>query len=288
MSVTPNDLRKIPLFSDISDAHLAELLASLTRADYAKGHVLFKEGDIPDRFLLLVKGSVSLSESGASLFELHPIAPIGELGSITGIPRSSTAVATADLEVLWIGVAELRSFFERRAEIAFPFYKNLLAVVSEKVVRDRRRLEEIRDNVIRTQKAMKKLREAVLHAPETPISKPVFEMLEQHIEQNRRAHYRVSPVDGLPAHLRLDDRSEVRILDLSDAYLKVEASKAKIAPAGDMVAVLVLPSTEILVSGKVHRAGKDGVVVKLDVLIDEYQAALKDYVTRLQMLDYVV
>ena len=50
----------------------------------------------------------------------------------------------------------------------------------------------------------------------------------------------------------------------------------------------MLPSTEILVSGKVHRAGDDGVVVKLDVLADEYHAALEDYVTRLQMLDYVV
>ena len=128
----------------------------------------------------------------------------------------------------------------------------------------------------------------VLHAPETPISKPVFEMLDEHIELNRRGHYRVSPVEALPAHLRLDDRSEVRIVDLSDAFLKVDAPGAKVAPGGDMVAVLVLPSSEILVSGKVHRSGEDGVVVKLDVLIDEYHAVLMDYVTRLQMLDYVV
>jgi len=288
VSVTPNDLRKIPLFSDISDAHLTELLASLTRKTHAKGHVLFKEGDLPDRFLLLVRGSVSLTESQAPRFVLHPVAPIGELGSLTGIPRSSTAVAQTEIEVLSVGVADLRAFFERRAEIAFPFYKNLLAVVSEKVVRDRRRLEEIRGNVIRTQKAMKKLRELVLHAPETPISKPVCDMLDEHIEQNRRAHYRVAPVEGLPAHLRLKDRTELPVVDLSDAYLKVDAPKTKVAPDGDLVAVLVLPSTEILVSGKVHRAGKDGVVVKLDVLADEYHAALEDYVTRLQMLDFVV
>jgi CRP/FNR family transcriptional regulator, cyclic AMP receptor protein len=288
VSVKQTDLRKIPLFSDISDAHLSELLASLSRASFAKGHVLFREGDVPDKFLLLVKGDVSLSESNAQRFLLHPVAPIGELGSLTGIPRSSTAIAETAVEVLSIDVDKLREFFERRAEIAFPFYKNLLAVVSEKVLRDRRRLEEIRGNVIRTQKSMKKLREIVLEAPETPISKPVCDKLDELIEQNRRAHYRVSPVPALPAHLRLDDKSEVRIVDLSDAYLKLEGPKDKVAPKGDLVAVLVLPSREILVSGKVQRTGKDGLVVKLDVLIDEYHAALEDYVTRLQMLDYVV
>jgi CRP/FNR family cyclic AMP-dependent transcriptional regulator len=45
---------------------------------------------------------------------------------------------------------------------------------------------------------------------------------------------------------------------------------------------------EIAVSGRVERAGADGVVLRLDLLIDSYKAQLDDYVTRLQMLDYVV
>ncbi len=288
MSVTPTDLRNIPLFSEISDTHLAELLATLSRKSFPKGHVLFREGDVPAELLLLAKGDVSLTEGSTQRFLLHPLAPIGELGSVMGIPRSSTAVAETAIEVYAIEVGKLRQFFDRHAEIATPFYRNLLGVVSEKVLRDRRRLEEIRSNVIRTQKAMKKLRDVVLEAPETPISKPVCDRLDELIEQNRRAHYRVAPVPALPAHLRLDDKSTVTIVDMSDAYLKLEGAKEKVAPKGDLVAVLVLPSREILVSGKVQRSGKDGIVVKLDVLIDEYHSALEDYVTRLQMLDYVV
>ena len=52
--------------------------------------------------------------------------------------------------------------------------------------------------------------------------------------------------------------------------------------------MLVLSSREILVSGRVVRAGADGVVMKLDLLIDEYKSALQDYLTSLQMLDYIV
>jgi hypothetical protein len=36
------------------------------------------------------------------------------------------------------------------------------------------------------------------------------------------------------------------------------------------------------------REGIDGTVVKLDTLVDEYRLALEDYVTRVQMLDFVV
>ena len=60
------------------------------------------------------------------------------------------------------------------------------------------------------------------------------------------------------------------------------------AMQGGGVAVLVLPSREILVSGKVARGKEDDMVVQLDVLTDEYRSALADYVTRLQMMDYIV
>jgi hypothetical protein len=43
-----------------------------------------------------------------------------------------------------------------------------------------------------------------------------------------------------------------------------------------------------MVSGRVIRSGTDGVVMQLDLLIDAYKAAMFDYITRLQMLDFVI
>ena len=87
MSVTPNDLRRIPLFSDISEPHLAELLSSLTKTSFPKGHVLFKEGDMPKTFLLLVKGRVRLTEESTTRFVLDPVAPIGRWLRVMGLMR---------------------------------------------------------------------------------------------------------------------------------------------------------------------------------------------------------
>jgi CRP/FNR family cyclic AMP-dependent transcriptional regulator len=88
--------------------------------------------------------------------------------------------------------------------------------------------------------------------------------------------------------VRLEDGTHVRVLELSDGYLKLELPAAAWARDAEWSAVLVLPSREILVSGRVVRAGADGVVMKLDLLIDEYASALQDYLTSLQMLDYIV
>jgi len=52
--------------------------------------------------------------------------------------------------------------------------------------------------------------------------------------------------------------------------------------------VLVTATGEIPISGTVHAAAEGSVLVALDLLIDEYQKALREYLTRVQMLDFVV
>ena len=201
----------------------------------------------------------------------------------------TTATAVTDVELLTIPVGDLLGFFDDNADIGFAFYKNLLALVSDKVRRDRRRMDEMRGNIIRTQKAMKKMRDTVLDAPESSISKPLFETLDTLIQNNRRANYRVTPTTVYPAQVRLDDGRIVNLLEVSEGYVKVEGTTKDVAKDPTFwTGVVVTPKEEILVSGTVIREGEGGVVVKLDTLIDEYKAHLDDYVTRVQLLDYVV
>ena len=55
-----------------------------------------------------------------------------------------------------------------------------------------------------------------------------------------------------------------------------------------MCGVMVMPGAEIVVSGIIVREASDGVVVKLDTLVDEFKSKLDDYTTRIQLLDFVV
>lgn len=284
-----SDLRTLPLFQGIPEARLEQLVAAFRPVTQKAGTVLFRPDDIASRLELLTLGEVLVEEDGAAKFTLRPLAPLGELGAIAGIPRSTTATAVTDVELLTIPVGDLLGFFDENADIGFAFYKNLLAIVGDKVRRDRRRMDEMRANIIKTQKAMKQMRDIVLDAQETAISKPLFETLDALIQNNRRANYRVSPTAAYPATVRLDDGRMVKLLEVSEGYVKIEGTTKDVAKDPTFwTGVVVTPREEILVSGTVVREGEGGVVVKLDTLIDEYKASLDDYVTRVQLLDFVV
>jgi CRP/FNR family transcriptional regulator, cyclic AMP receptor protein len=281
-------LRSIPLLRSISDAHLTQLVGAFERFHIGEGDVLFEAGSAPTHFLLLVAGEVSLFEGDVVRFRLRPIAPIGELGSITGLRRNTTAKATSPAEIWRIEAPSLMKFFEAHGDVAFPFHYNLLKLSADKIRRDDKRLNEMRANVIRTQKAMKRLREIVLEAPETSLSKPIFETLDALIQQNRKSHYLVSPSESFLAHVRTDDGLKVSVRELSDTMLRMEHAPDPVpALRSHWSAVLVTPDCELPVSGSVEDV-TDGMLVQLDPFIDEYAQRLEDYLTRVQMTDYVV
>ena len=287
MTIRPADLHAIPLFEGLTEAHLAELLEAMERVTLAPGTVLFEAGTEPHHFVLLVRGEIALEQEGNIRFRLAPIAPIGELGALTGLYRNTRAVATSEAEILRIGVVTLMRFFEAHGDVAFPFYNNLLKIVAAKLHRDATRLEQMRTNIIRTQKAMKDLRDRVLEAEETPISKMVCDTIEPLIERNRRGHYMITPAYALSTSVRLDDGRLLPVSAMSEGFIKV-LSLPEAAPNRELSFVLVAPSDEIPMSGKIVQVAEDGVVVELDMLIDEYAKKLQAHLTRVQMLDFVV
>jgi CRP/FNR family cyclic AMP-dependent transcriptional regulator len=287
MSVEAAALHRVPLFQGITEAHLAELLGAFERVVVPEGTVLFEAGSEPKHFLLLVSGEVALEDQGEVRFRLTPVAPIGELGAMTGLPRNTTARTTKPSEILRAPTPALIELFERHGDVAFPFYFNLLKIVTDKLKRDVRRVDEMRKNLIRTQKAMKQLRDVVLEAEETPLSRVLVETLEDLIEHNRRGHYMVTPAYALSTSVRLDGGALIPVTAMSAGLLGLpHLPRAKVGSEHSFV--LVTPTGEIPMSGRVESIGEDGVVLKLDMLIDAYQKQLEEHLTRVQMLDFIV
>ncbi len=283
-------LRHLPLFRSLDDAQLAELAASFSERKLSAGEVLFNEGDPAAQLWILTEGEIELTEGKEPKVVLRPTTPVGELGSLTGVPRNTTAKALTNLTLLEIDTFELARKFDQSTALGLAFYRGLLEVVSDKVRRDRQRMDDMRANIIRTQKAMKAAREIILSTEETSISKPVCDALDDLIENNRRAHYRVTPIAGHDARLAIDANGSsktVRVVELSEGYLKVEAG-AGLEVGAEISGVLTLPERELPVGGKVARSSKDGILLKLDLLIEEYNAAFLGYITQLQLLDFVV
>jgi CRP/FNR family transcriptional regulator, cyclic AMP receptor protein len=288
-----DDLRTIPLFRGFSDDDLAEVAGLFTAVSPDPTGVLFEVGEPATGFYFLTAGEVSLDRPGDDIYRLRPPALIGELGGLAGLSRSSRAVAGEGAAVWELDQKNLQRFLADHQELGVRFLVNLLEVVADKIQRDQRRLADMRQNLVRTQKALKGLRELVLETPETALSAPIHDTVESLIVHNRRVNYRVEPPGTLASAVRFD-AGRARVIELSRTHLTVEwpGSNGGVPSVGTWLSgVAELGGAEIPVSGKVIRAldhhGRR-ITIELDLLIDEYVAVLEGYLTRLQLLDILV
>jgi len=276
----------VPLFHGISEGGLAGLGEAFETWSAPVGHVLFSTGEVADWLYLLIDGRVALQEEGETSIELQPVSLIGELGAMVGLNRRVTAVCMADSTFLRATSAQLRAFFERNAQVAVQFYQNLLGMSADKVRRDERRLDDMRRNLIKTQKALKAMRDLVLESPSTEISEPLHDMLEALIAQNRRANYVVEPPSALPTEVRLPDHRIFPVYQMSRQFVVVPTEAAS---GPEFRGVLLLPgAVEVPIAGSVEHFGAGLERVELDLLIDEYSETLEDYLTQAQLLDIVL
>jgi CRP/FNR family cyclic AMP-dependent transcriptional regulator len=283
MGPSASELRTIPLFHGFADEELGELADLFKQVD-AGDKPLFEVAEPATSLYLLTKGEVVLDRPGDDVFRLRPPALIGELGALTGLARSTRATPTPGSVVWALSATKLQSYLGRHQELGVRFLVNLLSTVADKVHRDQRRMADMRANLIATQKQLKQLRELVLESVETPISAPVHDTLDKLITHNRRVNYRVEPPPALAAHCRFD-KAHAPIADISRTHITVHMP---IDPPGLdswVSGVAHLAGTEIPVSGRVMRTQGHKMTIELDLMIDEYVAALEGYLTRAQLLD---
>ncbi len=289
MSLTADQLRSIPLLRGFPDEHLDRLRDVFECLDLAEGETLFEAGQPAEAFYLLASGEVSVYKDDEVRFRLRPPAPVAELGTLADLKRNTTAKATQPSEVWRVSRDTLLDLLHAEADIARRFYQDFLGLLADKVLRDQIRLEDMRTNIIRTQKAMKRMRDLVLEAPETPISEPLHDELDGLIEHNRRVNYRVRPPATLPAELRDDDGSLLPVIELSRTHLSYVREEGSLPEAGDRWrGVLCLSGPEIPITARVLRVIERRVTLELGLLIEDYVAELEGYLTRTQMLDFML
>lgn len=281
------ELRTIPLFQGFADDDLAELGKLFRRVEAAPDKPLFDLGEQATELYIVTAGEVVLDRPNDDVFRLHPPALIGELGALTGLPRSTRATITPGSVVWALSARTIQGFFTENQELGVRFLVNLLGVVADKVHRDQRRMGDMRQNLMRTQKELKRVRDLVLEADETPLSAPVHDALDRLITSNRRVNYRVQPPPALAASLRLDT-GDAPVADISRTHVSVTIAGDPPPEGSWVTGVLQLAGSEIPISGKVHRAEGKRVTLALDLLIDEYTAVLEGYLTRAQLLDILV
>ncbi len=100
-------LRRLRFFHEFSHAEIWEVMRASSWRDYAPGEEIVKEGDIDERFYILVAGECAVERNGTSLGNIETGDCFGETGYVSGARRTATICAATPVTVLKVSATLL-------------------------------------------------------------------------------------------------------------------------------------------------------------------------------------
>ena len=93
-------LRRLKFFHDFSQSEILEVLRASTWQDYTEGEEIVKEGEMDDRFYVIVSGSATVMRNTKSLGQLDAGECFGETSYVRGAKRQATIKALTDVTLM--------------------------------------------------------------------------------------------------------------------------------------------------------------------------------------------
>src|SRR3990167_2236934 len=107
-------LGAVPGLSDLPEPALHALAASVLEERHAAGAVVVAEGDVGDRFYVVVRGTAMVTAQQVPLANLGPTDTFGEIALLSpAARRSATVTALTDLFLLALRAADFRILLEQ-------------------------------------------------------------------------------------------------------------------------------------------------------------------------------
>jgi CRP/FNR family cyclic AMP-dependent transcriptional regulator len=125
-------LRTVPIFSELSDADIASLARLASRRRYPKDTVVFFENEEGDFFFMIVEGRIKVTILGDDgreviLSILGAGDFFGEMALLDNEPRSATAIAVEDSELVSLHRHDFQSVLADNRSIMSALIKILAA-----------------------------------------------------------------------------------------------------------------------------------------------------------------
>lgn len=124
------DLKKIPIFSTLTDDELKEIQPYFIKESLKKKQEIFSEGDPSDWFYILISGKVKITkmsyEGKEIIIELiSPPDFFGGLAVLKGFPYPANAISMEDIEVFKISRHDMLKIIDRFPNVMHNIMSNL-------------------------------------------------------------------------------------------------------------------------------------------------------------------
>ena len=121
-------LKRIPLFADASDADLNKVAVFADDREIPEGSVVMEEGGYSNELLAIEDGKAEVTRGGEHIADLGPGDIFGEAGMLDDSMRSATVTAKSRMRVI-----SLRHFEVMRLKKAAPdIYKKIEDLVEQR------------------------------------------------------------------------------------------------------------------------------------------------------------
>lgn len=125
-----DDLKRVPLFSELGDRQLKKLASSFRERTFEPGTTIVREGEMSGvGFFVVTDGEASVSVGGDELSTLTAGDHFGELALVSEAERTATVTAKTELRCLEIAFWDFRDFAHANPDVTWKLLQQVVTTL---------------------------------------------------------------------------------------------------------------------------------------------------------------
>jgi CRP-like cAMP-binding protein len=145
-------LKSLPVFENLTNTELIQVERILHERIYAKGEIIFNEGEPGACMYIVNKGEIEIIQNVAESHKMQlAIIPercfFGEIALLDEIPRSASAIALSDTVLFGFSKPDLENLFERNQRLGIKILSNLSRLICRRLIKTNENLEQLQNQL---------------------------------------------------------------------------------------------------------------------------------------------
>jgi len=131
MTVSADNLKRVPLFSELGDKELKSIGDSMRERTFDAGSTVTEEGAGAAGFFIIEDGSATVSVDGREVRKLGAGDYFGEIALMAKSMRSATIVADSDLRCQGLTAWDFRALVEGNPSLSWKLLEKMAERLAE-------------------------------------------------------------------------------------------------------------------------------------------------------------
>ena len=133
MASVADELKRVPLFSGLSQRQLKQLARGFREREVKSGTPVIREGEKSgNSFFVIVDGAATASVGGNEVRKLGPGDHFGELALISERVRGATVTADEPMRCLVMGFWDFRRFAKQNPDVTWKLLQHVVELLAER------------------------------------------------------------------------------------------------------------------------------------------------------------